>query len=82
MTTQQERRDALEVAISRAGGILAFSRALGVTHQSVTAWRRKCRVPPQRAVAIEGLYGVDRRYLMDPDLLAAVLAPATGSDIL
>lgn len=82
MTTDDQRREALEVAITRAGGIIAFARALGVTHQAVTSWRKKRRIPPQRAAAIEALYGVDRRYLIDPDLLAAVTSPAPDLDIL
>lgn len=82
MTTREDRREALEVAIARAGGIVAFARAMGVTHQAVTYWRRQCVVPPQRAAMIEALFGVDRRYLMDSKLLEAVLSPATAPDIL
>lgn len=82
MTTDQERREALEVAIARAGGILAFARAMGVSHQAVTFWRKKRRVPPARAVAIEALYGVDRRFLIDADLLAAVTSPTASVDVL
>ena len=67
----EETREALEVAISRAGGIIAFSRALGVTHQAVSAWRKKCHVPPHRALAIEALFGVDRFSLIQPELSLA-----------
>lgn len=79
MTSRQQRLDALNVAIARAGGIIAFSRDLGVTHQAVTSWRKHCRVPVQRAVAVEKLYGVDRRFLIDPAILEA-LAPAARED--
>jgi DNA-binding transcriptional regulator YiaG len=70
----EETREALEVAISRAGGIIAFSRALGVTHQAVSAWRKKCHVPPHRALAIEALFGVDRFSLIQPELSLAFRA--------
>ena len=40
---------ALESAIKRAGGILAFARDLGVTHQAVSAWRKRGHVPFDRA---------------------------------
>lgn len=63
-----ETREALELAIRRAGGIIAFSRALGVTHQAVSAWRKRCHVPPHRALAIEALFGVDRFSLIQPEL--------------
>lgn len=64
----KETRDALELAISRGGGIIAFSRALGVTHQAVSAWRKRYHVPPHRALAIEALFGVDRFLLIQPEL--------------
>jgi DNA-binding transcriptional regulator YiaG len=70
----EETRVALELAISRAGGIIAFSRALGVTHQAVSAWRKRCHVPPQRALAIEALFGVDRFSLIQPELSLAFRA--------
>ncbi len=70
----KKTREALEVAISRAGGIIAFSRALGVTHQAVSAWRKKCHVPPHRALAIEALFGVDRFSLIRPELSLAFRA--------
>ena len=70
----EETRGALELAISRAGGIIAFSRALGVTHQAVSAWRKRCHVPPHRALAIEALFGVDRFSLIQPELSLAFRA--------
>ena len=82
-TTKEQRREALETAITRAGGIIAFSKAMGVTHQAVTSWRQKAYVPLQRAVSIEAIFGVERTSLIDPQVASLLIAPsAPAADLL
>ena len=78
MTTKEERIAALDLAIERAGGIVRFTKAMGVTHQAIYAWRKRGWVPPERAVAIEAVFGIERSQLMNPDLVRAVSAPASN----
>jgi TorA maturation chaperone TorD len=62
-------RDAgLEEAISRAGGIGALARGLGIAQPSVSTWKR---VPADRVVAVENLTGIPRASLR-PDIYAAM----------
>lgn len=79
-TTKEERIASLDLAIERGGGIIKFTKAMGVTHQAIYAWRKRGWVPPERAVVIEAIFGIDRSQLMNPDLVRAVNAPT--SDIL
>lgn len=77
------RREALETAITRAGGIIAFSKAMGVTHQAVTAWRRRGYVPLQRAATIEASFGIDRAQLVAPEIASLLTSPPTpAADLL
>lgn len=68
----------VEVAIEKAGDRRTFARSLtpSVTIQAVGQWVKRGWVPPARALEIERLYGVDRAYLVKPDLVALVGAPA------
>lgn len=76
MTDKETRLAAIDLAIERAGGIMKFCEAMNVTHQAVYSWRKRGWAPPERAVAIESIFGVDRANLMNPDLLRALSAPA------
>lgn len=67
-----QRNPHLEEAITRAGGIIAFAKALGVTHQAVSAWRKKGYVPPDRARQIENATGINRALLVSRKFLASV----------
>ena len=82
MTTFQERLNALNAAIKRGGGILAFASALGVRHQAVTAWRRNGQVPIARAFTIDNLFGVPAASLMAPELAEAYSEPASREGVL
>lgn len=65
---------ALDEAVKRAGGIVAFSRAIGVSHQAVNGgWRRRGYVPLLRAVAIERLWGVRVETLVREDVAQALV---------
>lgn len=68
----------IEAAIDKAGSRRIFARNLTppVTIQAVGQWVKRGWVPPARALEIERLYGVDRAYLVKPDLVALVGAPA------
>lgn len=66
--------DALDLAVERAGGIVAFSRTLGVSHQAVNGgWRRRGYVPLPRAVEIERLWGIRVEHLVREDVAKALL---------
>lgn len=69
----------IEVAIAKAGTRRAFAQSLSptVTVQALCQWVRRGWVPPQRALEIERLYGVDRAYLVKPDLVALVGEPVS-----
>lgn len=80
MTTKNERVSAIDTAIERGGGIVRFAKSMGVTHQAIYNWKARGWVPPERAVVIESIFGIDRATLMNPDLVRALNAPA--ADIL
>lgn len=67
----------VEKAIAQAGGRRAFADSLNppVSVQAVCQWVRRGWVPPARALEIERRYGVDRAYLVKPELVALVGAP-------
>ena len=76
MTTKEERIAAIDLAIERGGGIVRFARGMNVTHQAVYNWRKRGWVPPERAVVIEAVFGIERDRMMNPDLVRAVNTPA------
>jgi hypothetical protein len=67
----------IEAAISKAGSRRDFARSLNppVSVQAVGQWVKRGWVPPVRAMEIEGLYGVDRAYLVKPMWVALVGEP-------
>lgn len=83
MTTRTERLASINEAIAKGGGIIAFSRKLGVTHQAVTGWRRRAYVPLSRALRIEQLLGVPRAAIVAPEIAAALAPnPETVDDLI
>lgn len=65
--------DALERAISQAGGLTKFSQALAVSYQLVQGWRlqtRRFATPAEYVLRVERLTGVPRHDLR-PDLYPA-----------
>lgn len=76
-----ERLPALRDAVDKAGGIVKFAAAVGVTHQAVYAWFAKGWVPLERAVLVERLTGVDRFKLVKPSIAEALQA-ADINDVL
>lgn len=80
--TKTTQMQALDEAVVKGGGIVAFSRALGISPQAVNGgWRRRGWVPQLRAMQIERLWGVPARSLMDPKLVDA-LAEHDARDVL
>ena len=71
--------DILDAAIAKAGGIFAFCRALGVSHQAVYNWKKCGWVPIERAVEIERLYGVPAGHLVKPSILLALRTISAAS---
>jgi hypothetical protein len=70
----------LRRTIDKAGGIMAFSRSLGVTHQAVYQWLRRGYVPLPRATEIHVMYNVNRGELVDPALLEMLRLPTRNRD--
>jgi len=82
-TTFDERLEAINTAIKRGGGIVAFARHLGCSHQNITQMRQKGYMPPAKALQAEQLTGVSRAKLMKPDLVDAYLSPSSdAADVL
>ena len=63
-------RNGIDEAVYKAGGQTQLGEKLKVTSQSVNHWVRLGYVPNRRAVEIEELYGIARRRLVDPRLVA------------
>jgi hypothetical protein len=76
------RIEAINLAISKGGGIVRFAKSMGVSHQAVYAWKRRGWVPVEKAVVIEAAYGIPRDDLMSPDLVRALAAPSASADLL
>lgn len=63
--------DIVTKAASRAGGVTALARALGIKHTALYSWTR---VPAERVLDIERITGISRHELR-PDIFGA--APIT-----
>jgi transposase-like protein len=79
MSTKETRVEAIDEAIKRGGGIVAFSKSMGVTHQAVYNWRNRGWAPLERAIAIESVFGINRYETMDPSV-ARVLTASPDTD--
>lgn len=79
MILEKEQRVALiRSTIKKAGGIMAFAEALGVTHQAVYQWIKRGYVPLPRATEIHMRYNVNRGELVDPTLLEMLRLPTSN----
>lgn len=78
MSTQEQ---ALDRAIENAGGILAFSQAMGVSHQAVYSWKRRGYVPIERAVVIEDALGIPAKELVKSELARAISNTSDASGL-
>lgn len=79
MSNREDFLAAMDEAVQKGGGIVAFARRMGVTHQAIYHWRKRGWAPVERAVAIEVVYGIDRNRLMEPNLAQALSAPRAGA---
>jgi DNA-binding transcriptional regulator YdaS (Cro superfamily) len=59
-------------AVKFAGSVSAFSKAVGVTHQSVYQWLQRGWLTPKRAEQVSELYGVPAAELLDPEITKLV----------
>lgn len=59
-------------AVQFAGGVAAFSRSVGVTHQAVYQWLQRGWLPPRRAEQASELYGVPAAELLNPAITKLV----------
>lgn len=59
-----DKSEALQRAITKAGGLAGLAEPLGISIQAVSQWDE---VPPLRVIAVEKLTGVPR-YELRPDL--------------
>lgn len=80
MSSTQEQ--ALDRAIAEGGGIVAFSQAMGVSHQAVYSWKRRGYVPIERAIVIEDALGVPARDLVKPSLARVVDNSGDASELI
>lgn len=76
--TRRERMAALDEAIKRGGGIVAFARRMGVRHQAVYGWKKRGWTPLDRALAMEAIFGIDRNRLIEPRLAFALATPSAS----
>lgn len=58
----------LDEAIKRGGGIVAFSKSMGVSHQVVYQWKKRGYVPTERALIIERKFGLPHAQMIRSDL--------------
>lgn len=81
--SKEDRIAALETAISRGGGVVRFSKALGISTQAIYHWKRRGWVPVDKALIIEALFGVPREDTLEPSFVALMQTPsAPSADIL
>jgi hypothetical protein len=71
MSTRETRMFGLDRAITEAGGIVAFRKDMGITHQAVYCWKKKGVVPMDRAAEIERRYGIPAINIADPKRVIA-----------
>jgi len=62
----------LDRAIQAGGGMMSFSRTMGVTHQAVYHWKKRGYVPFDKAAKVQKLFGEPMLNLVREDV-AAVL---------
>jgi DNA-binding transcriptional regulator YdaS (Cro superfamily) len=74
MSTKESRVAALNTAIANAGGIFAFARSLGVSHQVVYQWKKLGYVPAARAIVIEHRFGVPQIDMVSESITTALRA--------
>lgn len=63
-------------AVKAAGSQTALADAMGVSQQAINKWVKKGWVPVDRAIEIEGLYGIPRRELVSSKLRDLLEPPA------
>lgn len=69
-----EHANGIEAAITKAESVREIADKLGVTHQAIYKWRKLGWVPQRRALDIERLWGVPRKRLLKPSLVALLEA--------
>lgn len=80
-TTIEQRREAIDETVRRAGGIVAFRKAMGLTHQAVYYWKRIGHVPVDKALQMEKLFGTSRLELVEPNVVE-FCQPLNNTDLL
>ncbi|NYT44587.1 helix-turn-helix domain-containing protein [Alcaligenaceae bacterium] len=71
-----ELKNHVEAAVVAAKGQTLLAAHLGVSQQAISKWLRRGWVSPTRAQEIEALYGIPRKKLMNPKLVALLQDPA------
>lgn len=81
-TTKEQRQTSIDEAIERGGGIVAFSKAMGISHQAIYGWRKRGFVPFTRAVQVEALCGIPCAKLVEPAVARALETPSASANVL
>lgn len=58
----------LNATIRDNGGIVAFAKSLGISHQVIYQWKKRGYVPVDRAIIIQNKYGVDHKTMVRSDI--------------
>ncbi|MCE2574840.1 transcriptional regulator [Komagataeibacter sp. FNDCR2] len=70
--------DIIDKAISRAGGLSALAKAIGIAPPSIIGWRYRAKIPEARIDCVHAATGIPREELR-PDLFDGVtVVRATG----
>ena len=63
---------AINKAIDTAGGIVLFTRDMGLRHQAVYGWKKRGYAPLERALEMEKRYGVSAASMVKPSIASAL----------
>lgn len=63
MKKKPRRKNGLQQAIEKAGGVGKLAAGLKISSQAISQWKRARKVPVERVLDVERFTGVHRHYL-------------------